>query len=364
MRRLCGLLFLCFALLPACGGGGGGGGGNGGGGEVPPPTTLYVRPSGNDDDTGTSPATALRSVTRAAQFFVPNLTVYVAPGRYLGRVEAAGIETSEVAPLRIIADPTGARTGDDPGEVVLDADGEGSAVRVSNTPFVTIDGFVITGAAGDNATGIFVRGQSFNATVRNCVINNGGPADGVRVQVSDDPLIFNNLIFDNGRGIVINGSQRARIINNSAVDNRNFGISIGGANADGIASVDATVVNNVIQGSGNNVSIQVDDGPPSSRVGYVGNFNLAFAPDFGDQTKTYRPTVIRGDDDVNEDALFVDLENGDFRLSVDSPARDAGTDSIDSDLRSELFARTTSADDEPDGAPLDMGYHYPLATEE
>jgi parallel beta-helix repeat protein len=360
MRRLSALLFLWCVLLPACGGGGGDGG-NGGGEPTPPPaTTLYVRPSGNDDDSGTSPATAFRNVTRAAQFFAPNVTVYVAPGRYLGRVEATGIETTAAAPLRIIADPTGERTGDDPGEVVLDADREGSAVRVSNTPFVTVDGFVITGAAGDNATGIFVRATSSDATIRNCVINNGGPADGIRVQDSNDPLIFNNLLFDNGRGIVINGAQRARIINNTAVDNRNFGISIGGANADGVASVDATVVNNVIQDSRNNVSITVDDGPPSSRVGYAGNFNLAFAPAFDDQTKTYRPTVIRGDDDVNEDALFVDLENGDFRLDVDSPARDAGTGSIDSDLLSALFDRTTSADNVPDGAPPDMGYHYPL----
>jgi hypothetical protein len=109
------------------------------------------------------------------------------------------------------------------------------------------------------------------------------------------------------------------------------------------------------------VSIAVEDGPPSARDGYTGNFNLAFAPDLGDQTKTYRPAVIQGLDDVNEDALFVDLEAGDFHLSPDSPARNAGTGDIDADLLNALLARTTSSNDQLDFPPVDWGYHYAVA---
>lgn len=363
MRRLYGLLISTCALFAACGGGGGGG--SGGGGSNPPgPVTLYVRESGDDDNPGTSTDRALQTIVRAAQLLGPGDTVIVGPGHYNGRIEIERVETTSAAQVELIADPFGELTGDEPGEVVIDAEGQGAAVRIASTPFVTIDGFTITGA---DSTGIRIFGVSTDATIRNCVINNGGPADGITVENSNDPLIFNNLIFDNGQGIVIDGSQGARIINNTVVDNRNSGISIGGENPSGIASTDATVLNNVIQDSRNNVSIQVQDGPPTSRDGYVGDFNLAFVSDLGDQTKTYRPTVIFGENDINEDAQFVDFGNDDYRLGADSPAIDAGTNDIDSELRVILSDRTTRANDELDGGAVDLGYHFlvpPPAEEE
>ncbi len=353
MRRLCGLLIVSCFLLAACGSGGSGGS------SPPPITTLYVRASGDDDASGTSPDEALKTVARAGQFLDPGVTVYVGPGSYEGGIDIANVEATESAPIRLLADPQGARTGDAPGEVILDADGDTFAVRVSNTPFVTVDGFSITGAA-DDSSGIIVRSTSANVTIRNCVISNGGPADGIRLQNSNDALVFNNLIFDNDRGIRIqNGSQGAQIINNTIADNRRGGVSITGANAGGVASTDATVRNNVIQNSRNNVSISVDDGPPSSLPGYEGNFNLAFVQDLADPLNTYRPEDIRGDDDVNEDALFIDAENGDYHLADDSPARDQGTGALDPLLLNELFQRSTTADGAVDAPPVDMGYHYP-----
>ena len=362
MRRLSGFLSLTCILLAACGGGGGGGGGDGGP-NPPPAVTLYVRPSGNDDATGTSPEEALKTVTRAAQFLAPGVTVYVGPGFYEGSIDIAGLDTTEQAPVQLIADPEGEFTGDAPGEVVIDADGAPFAIQVSNTPFAGVDGFILVGAdAGNNNAAVRIQSDSSNATIRNCVISNAGPADGIRVENSNDALIFNNLIFDNNRGIrIASGSQDSRIINNTIVDNGASGISISGANAQNQASTGTQVFNNVIQGNGNNVSISVENGPPSALDGYEGNFNLAFAPDLGDQTKTYRPAVIQGLDDVNEDALFVDLEDGDFHLSSDSPARNAGSGDIGGTLLNALFERSTSSDDQLDSPPVDMGYHYAVA---
>jgi len=358
MRRLCGLLVSCV-LVSACGGGGGGGS------QPPPSTTLYVRTSGSDTNTGSSPDRALKSVARAGALLAPGVTVYVGPGRYKGRVDVVGVDATSRAPIQLIADPTGTHTGDAAGDVILDADGELFALRLSNTPYVTIDGFVITGAqpgTNTSATAIHVRSTSPNAVIRNCVIIDGGPADGIRVQNSTDVLIFNNLIFDNNRGIrIADGSQRARIFNNTVVENRNSGISIGGASSNGVASTDATVRNNIIQDNRNNVSISVEDGPPSSRVGYAGNYNLAFVADLADQTKTYRPSVLRGDNDVNTDALFVDVDHGDFHLDADSPAVDAGTGALDPLLLNDLFQRSTALDGSVDSPPVDMGYHYPAA---
>lgn len=362
MRRLNGLFFLGCLFLAACGSSGSGGDDDDDGGPTPPPppVSLYVRQSGNDDASGRTPEEAFRTVERAAQFIAPNVTVYVGPGRYEGSVEINEPDAAENAPIALIADSLGQFTLDVPGEVVLDADGRPFAVRVSRTPFVTIDGFVMVGAASGQ-TAIQIRSESANATVQNCVISNAGPADGIRVQNSENALIFNNLIFDNNRGIrIADGARAARIINNTIVATAGTAISIGGANEANVPASDAMVLNNIIQDARNNVSIAVDDGPPSSRSGYDGNFNLAFAPDLGDQTKTYRPSVIQGADDINEDALFVDIEDGDFRLSAESPAIDAGTNTIGGALLNQLFERTTSPNDQFDSPPVDLGYHYPV----
>jgi parallel beta-helix repeat protein len=207
---------------------------------------------------------------------------------------------------------------------------------------------------------VFVRSNSTNATIRNCVINNGGSAEEWHTD-SSDATIFNNLIFDNGRGVVISGSPAARVINNTIVNNRNFGISFDGASAENVASTDGNVLNNIVQASRSTINLQVDDGPPSALPGYVGDFNLVFAPTLGDQQqRTYRPTFLQAEHDVNEDAQFVNFAGDDFHLAETSPARDAGTSEIDDDLRNELFDRTTSSDDALDSAPPDLGYHFPV----
>ena len=107
----------------------------------------------------------------------------------------------------------------------------------------------------------------------------------------------------------------------------------------------------------------VEDGErPSALDGYSGDFNLAFAPDFADQTRTYRPVSIRGDNDVNDDALFIDAPRQNYHLADGSPAIDTGT-SVVGDLLIELLQGTTSPDGELDVPPIDMGYHYPAPPE-
>jgi parallel beta-helix repeat protein len=360
MRRAIGSILLLSMIAMGCGGGGGGGGGNGGG-PPPPITTLYVRRSGNDDNTGTSPDTALATVARAAQLLAAGVVVYVGPGTYKGAVDIVGVRTTKDHPAALVADPTGAQTGDAPGEVVIDGNRNAFAVRVSNSPFVTVDGFTITGATGDKSTLVQVRGTSDHFDIRNCTLRDGGAAaDGIRIQGSDDALIFNNLVVGNNRGIrIADGAQRARVFNNTVVNNLGSGISIGGADGNQVASTDASVRNNIVQNSRNHLSIQVQDDPPSSRPGYGGNYNLAFAADLADQKKTYQPTVIRGDKDVNADAQFVDDGNGDFHLAAGSPAINAGTGMLDAGLLKILTERSTTSDGMPDKTPVDLGYHFP-----
>lgn len=359
-----------LVLLAACGGGGGGGN--------PPssePETFYVNAkTGSDDNDGMAPDRAFRTLVRAVDGLVAGDVVYVAPGTYPVLAAAPGepqptevVEIQDIVgtaaqPVSIIADSTGEKTGADPGDVIIDGKDAAIGVRVSRSRYVVVDGFRIVRAKGNNGAAVQVRSNSDGATVRNCIITDS--LDGIRVENSNDPLIFNNLIYRNGnRGIRIsNGSVRARIFNNTIAFNSSRAISIGGANAQNQAPTGATVRNNVIQNDRNssNVSIAVEDGPPSALEGYSGNYNLVYHPVFDDQTKTYRPTTIVGANDVNLDAQFVDADADDFHLRASSPAINAGTANIGDVLLAALFERGTTANGENDSPPVDIGYHYPV----
>lgn len=367
MRRVS--AFLAIGLLfSACGGGGDGGGG---GNEA---TTYFVRAAGNDGNNGRSPETAFRTLERAVKNLAAGDEVFVGPGTYTAPVvspmepqPAAVAEVLRVVgtarnPVRITADPTGAATGDAPGAVIIDGKNKTLGLRVSRSEHVIIDGFEIIGGGGDNGAGIQVRSESKNITVQHCQIHEGG--DGIRLENASDVLLFNNLIYGNtNRGIaVVRGSQRARIINNTVAHNANRGVTISGVNDTGMASNGATVRNNIIQ-ENQNISLFVDDGPPSSLTDYDGDYNLVFIPNLADPSRTYRPTNIVGEHDIHEDARFKLPERGLYALDHASPAIDEGTsDKVGSALIDELLSRATSQDGDRDRPPVDLGFHYP-ATE-
>ncbi|MEO8601182.1 MAG: right-handed parallel beta-helix repeat-containing protein [bacterium] len=366
MRRLLASLSPLLLLVSACGSGGDGGGGGGGGGPTPTPaqaTTMYVRISGDDTNDGLAPERAFRTLQRAAKDISAGDVVYVGPGRYgappvtnpppiaaLDILNAAG---SAAQPIQILADVTGDHTGDPAGEVVIDGKDVALSLRISKSSYVIVDGFVIQRGKGNNGAGVQVRNLSSQITLRNCIVTDN--IDGIRVENSTDVTLFNNLIYENSsRGIRLSGAPHTRIINNTIVHNQDRGVSVGGANANGVGSIDCALQNNIIQDN-SNVSIAVDDGPPSSLIDYDGNFNLVFYARLADQTKTYRPASVMGGDDINLDAQFIDPG---FALDQqNSPAVDAGTASIDGNLLSELFKRSTASNGSSDKPPVDLGYH-------
>lgn len=352
MRRLVGLLIPVCALAIACGGGGGGSGG----GKMPtatptPVTTLYVRVSGNDDATGASPDSAFQTVARATQLIRPGTTVYVGSGTYAGSVQIRGSAKSGAIPIELIADTEGVRTGD-AGEVILDGNAN-PALVVQSAPSVTVDGFTLTGVAHDQVVSV-VTSDGF--TIRNCMILETASVTGITLNNSADALIFNNVIAVDSRGIQTVSSQNTRIISNTIVMDNAPALSIGSG------STSTTVRNNIIDSERANINISVED---TARSTYDGDYNLVFAralrPD--DQESAYRPQQLRGDHDINEDALFVDKGSDDFHLEPDSPAVDAGNGvNVDTELLSQLAERSTAADNSRDMGAVDLGFHYPIPT--
>jgi parallel beta-helix repeat protein len=293
-------------------------------------------------------------------------TIIVGPGVY-GAVPVDNREGTESQPIIVVADPSGAMTGDVPGPVVVDAEETSFGFRFSGSTFITVNGFEIIRATGANGAGIHIRSASTNVTIRNCVVRNN--RDGVRVQNSDDVLLFNNLVIRNSNNPVriADSSDRARLVNNTIADNMNLGVRIGDADQ---ASTDAFLANNIIQ-ENRNRNILIVESTPSSLDGYNGDFNLVFSTQFGDrQIDNYRPITIQGQNDINEPAAFTGggpedrEEPDDYRLVPEgSPAIDAGDPEIPEDLADDVAAlasRTTSPDNVPDGGPIDLGYHFPI----
>ena len=272
----------------------------------------------------------------------PGSTLYVGRGVYKERLTVTNIVGTEALPVKILADPTGAHTSGGVGDVIIDGDGGLVAAIVTNSPYVTIDGFIVRGVAPTemaSAVVVRVRGGSDHVTISNCVIANAQPAAGIRVDSSSDVLLFNNLVFSADRGIVLTGSaDHTEIVNTTVALSDRAALAIRTSND--VAPAGTTVRNCIFQENGSGAAIDAT----GAGGGWDGDFNLVFQPALEDQTGAYNPPTLRGDHDHNADALFVNINVGDVHLESNSPAIDAGTGSIDDALKTALEARTTTAD--------------------
>ena len=241
-----------------------------------PPVTLFVRESGNDENAGTAPDQALRTLEAALERLSPGSTIYVGRGVYRERLTVTNVAATADLPARILADRTGQQTGDPAGDVVLDGNGNLVAAIVTSSPYVTIDGFVIRGVAPTDtasAVGVRVRGGSDHVAIRNCVIANAQPADGIRVDSSSDVLLFNNLIYSADRGVVITGAaNRVQLINNTVALSQRAALSLRASG--GSAPAGTTVTNSIFQENGSGAAIDAT----GAGSGWDGDFNLVFQP--------------------------------------------------------------------------------------
>ncbi|MBX3026147.1 right-handed parallel beta-helix repeat-containing protein [bacterium] len=321
-----------------------------------PPVTLYVRISGSDENAGTAPSQALRTLGAAMKRLSPGSTLHVGSGVYAERLAVSDIVGTATLPVQILADRAGTQTGDR-GDVVIDGNGELASIVVTSSPYLTIDGFILRGAAptaSTSAVNLRIRGGSDHVTIRNCVVANAQPADGIRVDNSNDVLLFNNLVFSADRGIIVTGSSnRVSLINDTIALSDRAALSIRASGGSTPRNVSAT--NCIVQENGTGAAIDA----PGTNGAYTGDYNLVYQPGAANQTTAYDPTTLRGRHDLNVDAQFVNVGVGDVHLEPHSPAIDAGSGRIDDALKTALGDRSTTADGARDRSPLDLGYHYP-----
>ena len=160
-----------------------------------------------------------------------------------------------------------------------------------------LSGFTIKNGVADWSGGIYCSGAS--PTITNCVIEkNTGKANGAGIHCTGaSPTIVNCIITENnGGGINCLNSSSPMVINSIIVNNTSLGIY-----SDSVSSV--SIRNTIVRGNSGG-QITKNDGT----LVIYSNIEDSF-DDIGN---------------IDADPMFVDAENGDYRLQPDSPCIDAG----------------------------------------
>ena len=341
--------------------GGSSGGGGGGGGA----TIYYVRLTGKDSNDGKSPDKAFRTIDKAADKVDEGDTVYVGAGTYDESVEVEKDGKSS-APIRFIADTSGAQTGD-AGAVLIDGD-KGEALEVKGDS-VHFTGFAFTGGKGD---GVYWNGCTggrleqcsiygvkddglriveADLIVTECQIS-GNKDEGIEIGKKGSLTITDSSIYTNGgdgvkatdnnarldlRGCSITGNDdrgvrmsrgQGVVVNCLIADNGKDGIRAEGSASTRIDLSNTTIVGNKSDGvevtkarvSLTNCIVAANNSDGLDRNS--GSMTLSHNIVWGNGDKNYEG-VSAGSGDLSKDPMLSPAP--DYRQTAGSPAIDSGT---------------------------------------
>lgn len=286
-------------------------------------TTYYVRTTGNDSNSGTSPADAWASFTEALDSTSPGDIVYFGAGTYNEAVEPS-VDGTSVSPIQFIADTDGSMTGD-AGSVILDGNNgkdDSNPMKIDKDDYLHFIGIEFVGNSKEGVKVKDVDGVQFTR----CQIRNS--SDGIKIEGDSEVTLTNCLVVDNAKNGILTKSAK------------NFDVTvlhctIANNGEDGIAQEDGDLIltNSIIYGSGKR-GLNADGADNTTNT-----YNLLYNNDDGNYNK-----ISQGTGEIHLDPLF---ESGSYyQLQIGSPARDAGTSS-----------GTLPTDDfEGNARPADGGY--------
>lgn len=302
---------------------------------LPPPKDYYVRPDGNNSNTGLGSGTgeAWQTVTHATTSgdLNPGDIVYVMAGTYTGAITPS-IDGTSTAPIRFIADRTGTVFGTI-GNVTLKASSGNEAIGMDNDNYLEFVGFRIEGVSGSSQQAIEL--DDCNGIVlEQCEIFDGS-SDGVDADNSSLTLI-NCLIYDNGsHGINATNGATVTVWNSTIAHNGSDGIT---------TSSGTTTVRNSI------LAYNSDDGFDRNGGTLTHSYNVIY----GNSGSNFEGTA-QSTGELTSDPIFANTSTRDYHLQSDSPAINVGTTAsgtVDIDL---------DGTSRPLSAGWDMGcYEYAL----
>jgi hypothetical protein len=337
---------------------------------------LYVSPTGNNANPGTSSDAPLLTIVKASQLAKPGTIIHVAPGNYAGGFQTKASGTA-AAPIRYVSDKKwGAKiTGSG-----------GGFIWVNTGDYVVVDGFELTGAekthglvsgpwsyGGDlghhftatnnyvhdmavgicgSAGAITIASKTGKSIVTNNVVKNigvGAPAPCATQQgiyISEPDTYVANNVVSGVRVIGIkqwHGATRSTIVNNT-VFNCEWGIQPGAGDSGLLpnGATDNYIANNIIYG---NRTFGVREFGKTARNTYHNNLI------FNNPGNVMNATGNIISATITADPMFVNYKadgSGDYHILANSPAVDKGTLSASPAIDFDGTAR-------PQGAGVDIG---------
>lgn len=346
--------------------------------------TYYVRASGSDANTGLSPARAWASVKKAGDTLRAGDVVYVGAGTYTAKVDVKN-SGSAAAPIRFLADRSGAFTGD-AGAVVIATGGD--VFKIDHRDHVRVSGFRVTrGGTGftiRQAVGIVVEECEADANDRGFEIDDASVTitacdvhdnqkEGLQVKKKSAANLSDVIVRRNreegirGEDLDALTAQRCEIGSNGKEGvllqkgaSRFVNCLVHGNGGDGLRldnpTATLTIWHATIAANGGD-GVHVEKGTATVRnsilagnggAGLRNQENLVHSHDllFGNAGGAYVGTAA-GAGEIALDPLFVG--GGDYHLQPTSPAIDAGTDA------SAVTREDRERRARPQGAGWDMG---------
>ena len=304
--------------------------------------TVYVSLDGTHSSPYDTWETAATNIHTAVDYACANLssydTVLVSPGTYYAP-ESAGIRITNALTVK-------SQNGRE--ATLVHGGGLTNDIFFINHSNAVLDGFTITNGP---QRGVYLS----NGTVQNCaIVSNrigGNDKNGAGIYMLagtvQDSIISNNVCGYLGGGINYSGAAgQGQVIRCQIMNNRVYPYSGGGVYGKVIMR-NCLIANNSC-GSGNNgngggvnepylinctvVSNYAANLGGGTRNSYLTNCIVYFNTDkYGNNMSedaavyTCSDPLPAGTGNIDEDPLFVDWQNGDYRLSDNSPARGAGT---------------------------------------
>lgn len=225
----------------------------------------------------------------------------------------------------------------------------------------------------ENRIGVGTREVSSPSIIGNHIYNNadGGvvisPLSYIKKFVGPDIVIKNNLIYGNSRvGVAVTSFNISNVIvSNNTIDNNNTldlvqragGVVLGWPEPAEFAAVveNNIITNNKFAGIANNRGLQQFIAP-GAEIKNANNIVWNNSVEY--------EGVQPGKDEVSADPLYVKgeaFDSGQYFHAIGSPAMDTGNKSA-IDLK--MDKKSTRPDKTPDKGKVDLGYHYPILTEE
>ena len=298
------------------------------------PGIIYVNANASNDGDGSSWSMTLQSITKAFEISGTSDEIWVAAGRYN---ESVLLEQTVAMYGGFPAEGSPAFDDRDWAayETIVDATGL-KAIAVYGTDLCRLDGFTITGGFDG---GVYCSGPSL--ALVNCTIygNEGGSGSGVVCYESSSPILVNCAIVGNrsswqGGGLTCASHSSPTLINctiggNEAVDG-NGGVLM-------FDHSSPTLTNCILWNDGTEL------------LDYDNNANI-----------TVRYCCIQdgwpGEGNISDDPRFADAANGDYRLLLDSPCIDVGSNNAAQEIHHDLDGNCRIWDGDGDGMiRVDMG---------